>query len=155
MVGGIAGSSSGSGGGTAGRPDNTYFRPGEQAAAELEKNKDKADKSGTGGDQGKGLDSFSGKAAGQGSFSGEGKPATVTKRVYPVADLAVPAGQEKPATQTPAPAGMRTIIIRSGDIAFEAESFDSAVATVTLLINKLPKAFVPTITSAKLPHCKI
>src|SRR5207248_11089570 len=52
-------------------------------------------------------------------------------------------------------AGMRKIIIRSGDIEFEVDSFDSAVATVTLLVNKLPGAFVATVNSEKLPNGKV
>src|SRR5262249_34836942 len=40
----------------------------------------------------------------------------------------------KPTQPAPEPAAPRRIIIRSGDIEFEIESFDSAVATVTKLV---------------------
>ncbi len=49
----------------------------------------------------------------------------------------------------------RKIIIRSGDIEFEVESFDSAVATATKLVNAIPNGFVATVNSEKLPNGKV
>jgi hypothetical protein len=127
-----------------GKPIHTYFRPGEQAAAEFKTNKDdKAAKS----------------ESGQGRFAGEGKPAGGPAPAKPeaAADIqtGVNAGQGTQKSQETPPAGMHKIIIRTGEIEFEIDSFDSAVATVTLLVNKLPGAFVATVNSEKLPNGKV
>ena len=53
------------------------------------------------------------------------------------------------------PASPQKIIIRSGDIEFEVESFDSAVATVTKLVTAIKNAFVATVNSEKLPNGKV
>ncbi len=61
-----------------------------------------------------------------------------------------------PAAQPPAEQqAVRKIIIRSGDIEFEVDSFDSAVATVTLLVTKIPNAYVGTVNSEKLANGKV
>jgi len=54
----------------------------------------------------------------------------------------------------PEPMGRR-IIIRSGDIEFEVESFDSALATVTKLVTGIKGAFIGTVNSEKLPNGKV
>ncbi|MEO2088975.1 MAG: DUF4349 domain-containing protein, partial [Gemmataceae bacterium] len=46
-------------------------------------------------------------------------------------------------------------ILRSGDIEFEIESFDSAVAAVTKLVTAIDGAFVATVNSEKLPNGKV
>jgi anti-sigma factor RsiW len=64
----------------------------------------------------------------------------------------------KPATTTPpqiAPAMPRKIIIRSGTIEFEIESFDSAVATVTKLVMGYQGGYVDTVNSEKLANGKV
>jgi Domain of unknown function (DUF4349)/Putative zinc-finger len=72
-----------------------------------------------------------------------------------------PAAGSPIAGQVPAPApavqqpAVRKIIIRSGDIEFEVESFDSAVATVTLLVTKIPNGYVGTVNSEKLANGKV
>jgi hypothetical protein len=60
-------------------------------------------------------------------------------------------GQPKAA----ATAGPRKIVIRSGDIEYEIESFDSAVATVTKLVTAIKGGFVATVNSEKLPNGKV
>ena len=55
----------------------------------------------------------------------------------------------------PEAAGPRKIIIRSGDIEFEIDSFDSAVATVTKLVAAIKGGFVATVNSEKLPNGKV
>jgi hypothetical protein len=62
-------------------------------------------------------------------------------------------GQEK--TPANAPAAGRKIIIRSGDIEFEVESFDGSVANITKLVLAIPGAFVGTVNSEKLPNGKV
>jgi hypothetical protein len=69
-------------------------------------------------------------------------------------DLFVQAGQQPPRPQNPEPAAPRKII-RSGEIDFEVESFDSAVATVTKLVTAINNAFVATVNSEKLPNGKV
>lgn len=46
-------------------------------------------------------------------------------------------------------------IIRSGTIEFEIDSFDAAVATVSLLVRDIDGAFVDTVNSEKLPNGKV
>jgi hypothetical protein len=57
--------------------------------------------------------------------------------------------------QSPAVAQTKRIVVRSGDIEFEIESFDSALATVTQLTLKIKGAFVGTVNSDKLPNGKV
>lgn len=64
-----------------------------------------------------------------------------------------PPAKTEPALPEPVPLGRK--IIRTGDIEFEIESFDSAAATVTRLIAALPGAFVATTNSEKLPNGKV
>jgi hypothetical protein len=69
----------------------------------------------------------------------------------------------KPPTETPppqdkkpeptAPAGRK--IIRSGDIDFEVNSFDDAVAVISRLVNATKGGFIATINSDKLPNGKV
>lgn len=63
-------------------------------------------------------------------------------------------GQEKPPANPP-PAAGRKVIIRSGDIEFEVESFDGSVANITKLVLAIPGAFVGTVNSEKLPNGKV
>ena len=46
-------------------------------------------------------------------------------------------------------------IIRSGEVEFEIDQFDPAVAGVTRLVSAIPGAFVATIDSDKLPNGKV
>ncbi|GEM_PF-1073305 len=57
--------------------------------------------------------------------------------------------------QKPDPQVAQRKIIRSGDLEFEVEVFDNAVADITKLINAIPGAFVATINSEKLPNGKV
>ncbi len=54
--------------------------------------------------------------------------------------------------QAPAP---RKVIIRTGEIEFEVESFDAATAIVNRLVNAVPGGFVATTNSEKLPNGKV
>jgi hypothetical protein len=49
----------------------------------------------------------------------------------------------------------RRIIIRSGDVDFEVDSFDAATATITKLLLGIKGAFVATVNSDKLPNGKV
>jgi anti-sigma factor RsiW len=62
-------------------------------------------------------------------------------------------GQEKP--PSPPSALPRKIVIRSGEIEFEIESFDAAVAAVTKLVNQYQGGYVDTVNSDKLPNGKV
>ena len=53
------------------------------------------------------------------------------------------------------PEPVRRVVIRSGDMEFEVESFDAAIATVTKLVTSLQGAFVATVNSEKLPNGKV
>ncbi len=66
---------------------------------------------------------------------------------------------QPPAVPAPPPAdptaASRRVVIRSGEIEFEVDSFDAAVATVTKLVNGLKGGFVATVNSDKLPNGKM
>ena len=55
----------------------------------------------------------------------------------------------------PMPDPVRRVVIRSGEIEFEVESFDGASATVTKLITAINGAFIGTVSSEKLPNGKV
>ncbi len=46
-------------------------------------------------------------------------------------------------------------IIRTGEVEFEIEAFDSAVAEINRLISGIPGAFIATVNSEKLPNGKV
>lgn len=60
----------------------------------------------------------------------------------------------RPAADAPTPTTKR-VIIRSGDIEFEVESFDVAVATITRLVTATRGGFIATVNSDKLPNGKV
>jgi glycine cleavage system regulatory protein/predicted anti-sigma-YlaC factor YlaD len=49
----------------------------------------------------------------------------------------------------------RKIIIRTGEMDFEVESFDAATTVISLLVNPIPGAFIATTNSEKLPNGKV
>jgi hypothetical protein len=70
-------------------------------------------------------------------------------------------GQPAPAQAAPTgskpadPPVAKKIVIRSGEIEFEVESFDNAVAVVTGLTAPIPGGYVSTVNSEKLPNGKV
>jgi hypothetical protein len=64
------------------------------------------------------------------------------------------ASEAKKPEPLPTPVMTRKII-RSGEIEFEIESFDSAVATIIKLVNGIQGGFVATVNSEKLPNGKV
>lgn len=58
-----------------------------------------------------------------------------------------------PAPAAPDPA--RRVVLRSGEVEFEVESFDPAVAAVTKLVAAIPGGFVSTVNSDKLANGKV
>ena len=77
-----------------------------------------------------------------------GEEVKLNMQVPAVAAIKVP---EAPAAET----AVRKIILRSGEIEFEIESFDSAVAGITKLVTGIKGAFVGTVNSEKLPNGKV
>jgi hypothetical protein len=63
-------------------------------------------------------------------------------------------GSTQPEPAQPPPS-VRRIIIRTGEIEFEIESFDDSVATVMRLITASKGGFIATINSDKLPNGKV
>jgi hypothetical protein len=127
----------------------TYFIPGsgETKLNELRELRDAKD---VNGDVRKKLDDFADRES---KLKAALQPEPKPKSESPPAPVV--AGQTPapaPAVQQPA---VRKIIIRSGDIEFEVDSFDSAVATVTLLVTKIPNAYVGTVNSEKLANGKV
>jgi hypothetical protein len=64
-------------------------------------------------------------------------------------------GATKAAQTGPPPPASRKVIIRSGNIEFEVNSFDAAVAAVTRLVVGIKGGFVDTVNSEKLPNGKM
>jgi hypothetical protein len=123
-----------------------YFRPGEQAAAEVQ--------------QGPKLDKGADKADPAKKQVADANQEVGKVNVNVIQDpkaLGALQGKEgeKKENQPTTPAMPKKIIIRTGDIEFEVDSFDSAVATVTLLVNKIQGGFVDTVNSEKLPNGKV
>jgi anti-sigma factor RsiW len=116
-----------------------YYKPGAQTQAIYKEAKER-------------LDKLAAKV--------EAKPAEVQDLSLPVKD-GKDAGAAKPTTppagapSTPPAAGPRKIIIRSGELEFEIESFDGSVAAVTKLVTAIPGGFIATVNSEKLPNGKV
>ena len=62
---------------------------------------------------------------------------------------------QPPKPADPAPPAIARKVIRSGEIEFEVDSFDSAVAAVTKLVAAINGGFVATVNSEKLPNGKV
>lgn len=61
-----------------------------------------------------------------------------------------------PAAQAPKePVTPRKVIIRTGEMEFEVESFDAATTVISLLVNAIPGGFIATTNSEKLPNGKV
>jgi len=58
-------------------------------------------------------------------------------------------------TPNPDPGVRNNVVIRSGEIEFEVESFDSAAATITKLVMGIKGAFIATVNSEKLANGKV
>ncbi|HEV3437694.1 MAG TPA: DUF4349 domain-containing protein, partial [Gemmata sp.] len=57
--------------------------------------------------------------------------------------------------QTASPEPVRRIVIRSGEMEFELDSFDAATATITKLVTEVKGAFIATVNSEKLPNGRV
>ncbi|CAN5646507.1 hypothetical protein BH11PLA2_BH11PLA2_53270 [soil metagenome] len=84
-------------------------------------------------------------------------PASNRPKISPYVNLLQ--GEKEPTSKAGgtevAPAAVRKIIIRSGDMDFEVESFDTAVAAVRTLVDNVKEGFVATVNSEKLPNGKV
>jgi len=65
------------------------------------------------------------------------------------------AGRPSKGKPEASPAATRKIVIRSGEIEFEIQSFDGAVAAVTRLVADIKGGYVDTVNSEKLPNGKV
>jgi hypothetical protein len=81
-----------------------------------------------------------------GNWSGQADPKTGASNKPANAD---------PAPSPPPPAIPQKIIIRTGEVEFEIDSFDSAVANVFKLVNAIKGGFVATVNSEKLANGKV
>jgi Domain of unknown function (DUF4349) len=80
---------------------------------------------------------------------------SITNPALPGFNFNTTATQPADPVKADPPAVGRKVILRSGDIEFEVESFDSAVAAVTKLVTAIDGAFVATVNSEKLPNGKV
>jgi hypothetical protein len=62
---------------------------------------------------------------------------------------------QPPAKQPQEQPGPRKIVIRTGEIEYEVQSFDAAVATITRLIKNIKSGFIATVNSDKLANGKV
>jgi hypothetical protein len=90
------------------------------------------------------------KAGGEGKGDPKSVPEPAPDKVKP-SEPPAPPKPEQPAPESPA----ARKVIRSGDIEFEIESFDSAFATVSKLVIGIKGAFVATVNSDKLANGKV
>src|SRR5205807_3142243 len=95
----------------------------------------------------------SGKEQTKGSGEGKGQndQGKVKDKTDGTTEFAYAPGPSTPAQPPPT----QRKIIRSGDIEFEIESFDSAVATVTKLVSQIKGGFIATVNSDRLPNGKV
>jgi hypothetical protein len=63
--------------------------------------------------------------------------------------------ERKPVEYSSSPLAARKLIIRSGDIEFEVESFDAAVLTIGKIVGGINGGFVATVNSEKLANGKV
>ncbi|MBL8795212.1 MAG: DUF4349 domain-containing protein [Planctomycetia bacterium] len=89
-------------------------------------------------------DSKGGQNSGPGNPPKPGEPAPTPR----------PEPKTEPAAEEPAPVVTQRKIIRSGDIEFEVDVFDDAVAKVTKIATE-EKGFIGTVNSEKLPNGKV
>ncbi|MCI0457296.1 MAG: DUF4349 domain-containing protein, partial [Gemmataceae bacterium] len=118
-----------------------YFKPGETFAGFVGKKKAEE----TQVAQGRGPNNQEGD---KGKPSADGEKGKTDKK-----PVDAPPGDAKQQPPQPAPEGRK--IIRSGDIEFEVDSFDTAVAIVSRLVNAKKGGFVATINSDKLANGKV
>ncbi len=128
-------------------PPRTYFVPGESRDKPDDKALKDSESSIARTENGRGDDGNKPDKGGDKLKAGLPKPAPSADPKSPVGAIPEPA--------PPAPEVMRRVVLRSGDIEFEIESFDSALATVTKLITGVKGAFVGTVNSDKLPNGKV
>jgi hypothetical protein len=77
-------------------------------------------------------------------------------RVAPVGDLALPVQDQPGPDKKPEPAPQFTRkIIRSGDMEFEIDSFDAAVASINRLVAATKGGYVDTVNSKQLDNGKV
>lgn len=135
----------------AAKPAEGYFRPGEQAAGGLggkfTSSAPDANPVGWGEQKGQGQPKAPAPNAEDEQAQGKGEP-----KPDPKAPPKDPSAAPEP---QPKPEAAKRIVIRSGDMEFEVESFDSALATITKLATGIKGAFVGTVNSDKLPNGKV
>ena len=81
-------------------------------------------------------------------------PAEV-KRPEPASDDKPNPNDPKPPLAPDAPPANRRVVLRSGEMEFEVDSFDAAAAAITKLVAGLNGAFVATVNSDKLANGKV
>ena len=93
---------------------------------------------------------------GKGGFGGRGganaSNETITATGLAVAD---PSQKKDQADPELPPENLGRKIIRTGEIEFEVDGFDAAVAGITRLVGGVPGGFVATVNSDKLPNGKV
>ncbi|HTU23427.1 MAG TPA: DUF4349 domain-containing protein [Gemmataceae bacterium] len=121
-----------------------YFEPGKQLLATATETAPKSEVN-------KRSEPASVKGSGGG---GAGKVEQLKERIRDEQNKAKappPPPDKKPQGQ----AGPRKIVIRTGEIEYEVQSFDAAVATITRLIKSIKGGFVATVNSDKLTNGKV
>jgi hypothetical protein len=118
-----------------------YFKPpAGEAAPELAKSKDLAAGKGGGGGFGAMADAKAPKQQQNAAEGGRSGGANVAKVTAP--------------PQDPQPEKVQRKVIRTGEVEYEIESFDSSVATISKLVEE-EAGFVATVNSDKLPNGKV
>jgi hypothetical protein len=122
-------------------------RPVQEELDAVQARRTKAESKSNGGQASKDLDSQERAAEGKPNANQETPP-------KPGSDQGKAPKAKKPEATVPPPVIPRKII-RSGEIEFEVESFDAAVAAVTTLVGGIRGGFVATVNSEKLANGKV
>jgi hypothetical protein len=125
-----------------------YFKPGDAFPGQSA--------SGSKADPSRGFVAGLGQVPDKKGDKGEGKtegPKDGEKVPAPQFPPPPPKEEATPSEKTPPPTGRK--VIRSGDIEFEVDSFDDALAVITRLIAATKDGFIATVNSDKLPNGKV
>jgi hypothetical protein len=99
-----------------------------------------------------------GSGGGDNKGSGGGKDKNEEEGAKRQANPQQPAKEptaDKKADKSPEQPGPRKIVIRTGEIEYEVQSFDAAVATITRLVKNIKGGFIATVNSDKLANGKV
>jgi hypothetical protein len=124
-----------------------YFAPSQLAQKGADNKEDKKNQADPKqpADEMERLSKLGGQGKGEGQGQGQGKGEEKGKERL----------DEKRPEKAPQEAGPRKIVIRTGEVEYEVQSFDAAVATIARLVKSIKGGFIATVNSDKLANGKV